>query len=221
MLFQVRSCSRRYPPHHKILPLLLSSPLPQKTKDLGRLLVRIKAVKAGPGDWFGLAQTVLAANMVRDHVHLMLGHVRAAEVSTAAQLQPPSTAGSGLSSLRGTTAGGRLASGGAGAGVALPPHPGDPLSESTPYSVGSPFLLRQMLREFGPELTFLQTTLDAIIDWGASREAGARGRLAVQPGLDARLDEYRRTYADLPEFLSQVSASGHAWLAVRVLGWDR
>ena len=66
-----------------------------------------------------------------------------------------------------------------------------------------------MLTEFGPELTFLSTTLDAIIDWGASRELGGgaagNGRLAVQPGLDARLDEYRRTYADLPEFLSEVA----------------
>lgn len=66
-----------------------------------------------------------------------------------------------------------------------------------------------------PSLLVLQTTLDAIIDWEASRgssssssgaASSSTGRLAVQPGLDARLDEYRRTYADLPNFLSQVIA---------------
>ena len=121
-------------------------------KDLPRLLVRIKAVKAGPGDWFGLAQTILAGNMIRDHLHLMLGQVRAPDVISQSP-GGPSTAASARSG--GAGAGGSSSSS-FHQGQGLPPHPGDPLSPSTPYSVASPFLLRQVLREFGPDLTFLQ-----------------------------------------------------------------
>lgn len=55
-----------------------------------------------------------------------------------------------------------------------------------------PFLLTQFVADASaPGLALLQSTLARIVDWDASK---GRGTLAVQPGVDATLDEYRRTY---------------------------
>ena len=138
----------------------------RKSRDMTRVLSRIRSVAAVARDWFALAGTIQSACLVREKLLLLLRHVR-------------------------------MEGGGE--------PPGDPLSLATPYSAASPFLLRSVVREFTPELAFLATTLDSIIDWSGSKDASARGRLAVNAGLDARLDECRRTYADLPAFLADVS----------------
>lgn len=182
--------------HHAPTPIHPRSPS-QRLKDLPRVLGRLKAAKAGAGDWAALAQSVQAAGMARDTLHALLSTVRVSEGGGAPPPPPPPTPIMG---------GGGLLRGGTGpppraAPPPLAPHPGDPLSPATPYSAGSPFLLRQVLTEVGPAVGLLHTTLDAVIDWGATPPGG---RLAVRPGLDARLDGYRRTYADLPDFLSEV-----------------
>lgn len=60
----------------------------------------------------------------------------------------------------------------------------------------------QAVAEMGTDLAFLQTALDSVVDWDGSR---AESRIVVQSGLDASLDEYRQVYAQMPEFLGEVS----------------
>lgn len=105
----------------------------------------MKQAKSHAGDWLALQQTIVAANLVRDALHLLLDNVRVAD------------------------------------------NGGDSADDT--YSAASPFLLRQVLHEFSAELSLLSSTIDAVIDWEASRDAN--GRTAVRPGVEQTLDEYR------------------------------
>lgn len=54
---------------------------PQRMKDVGRLLLRIKKVKAAAGDWLGLQQSLLAAHSIKELLLLMMPSANAAIAS--------------------------------------------------------------------------------------------------------------------------------------------
>lgn len=158
----------------------------RNAKDVPRLLLRLKRAAAGPSDWFALHRTVIAAGMVREQLAALLTTVRvggrAGGRSSGASggLNTSSASAPGFGSfsfggLDGSMAG-SLAGAGAGAAAASDPYR-TPEEGGPPYGSQAPFLLRALLREFGPDLASLQAALDSIIDWEASRDAG---RLAVR-----------------------------------------
>ena len=98
----------------------------------------------------------------------------------------------------------RLRKGGAAAAAAAAAEPAAAgAAASAPDSAQSPLLLKQLVAEVSDEqLAYVQSALDMIIDWAASQEAR---RLRVRSGVDATLDEHRRVYEQLPDFLSGVA----------------
>jgi hypothetical protein len=167
----------------------------RSVKDAARLLLRLKRVSAGPAEWFALHRTVLAANMIRDLLGLLLRTVRLGGGGAGASSGGGGNLGGGLgggggpasrvpttplhpsalvgmhapSSASAAAAAAAGASGDAagGANLSLPPQAGGP-----PYSAQAPFLLRQVLAEFSAELGFTQSALDGVVDWEGSRDAG-------------------------------------------------
>jgi hypothetical protein len=138
-----------------------------------RLLLRMKRVKAQPADWFAMHQTVLALNMAKTTVANLLhaamapgapsaGTRRPSHAPSPATVSGPSPGPAGMQ-LPASVAG--VAAGGAGAGAA-------PM-----YHDRHPFVLAQFLTECSGQLLQLQTTLDNVIDWDASR---SDGRLCTQ-----------------------------------------
>lgn len=108
-------------------------------------------MKAGPGDWFALQQTILAANILKDAIRLLLDNVRAVTGAESAAARP-GTAASRPPPTAASTASAATTSGG--------------------YSANSPFLLRQILVEFSADLLMIQSVLDGVIDWESSRSEG-------------------------------------------------
>lgn len=62
---------------------------PQRGRDLGRILLRLKNVKATAGDWRALQQTLVAAGMARDHLLLMLANIGGAKSRAATAASQP------------------------------------------------------------------------------------------------------------------------------------
>ena len=126
--------------------LILLQLAPQHVKDIPRLLLQIKTVRATPRDWAQLHQSVVSANMLKETTYLLLSNVRAGglyEESSTSFAGGPRAAALRPAELLGS----RTA-------------PGDPLSKDTPYSAASPFLLRQVLEEFSNDLSMLQSMVD-------------------------------------------------------------
>lgn len=179
----------------------------RNAKDVPRLLLRLKRAAAGPGDWFALHRTVIAAGMVREQLAALLTSVRVGGRNSGAGAGSGSGRGAGLNAstasapgfgglglgfgsgssfngslgqpggLDSSLAGSLGGAGSAGAGAGGADPSRAPEEGGPAYGPQAPFLLRALLAEFGPELASLQAALDSIIDWEASRDAG---RLAVR-----------------------------------------
>ena len=157
----------------------------RKVKDIPRLFSRFIAFKAKPADWASLENTLLSAIMARDALICLGSSVTVPRDLFNNDKKKTSTAA--IIAAAGGGGDGRTNDG----------------KGSLEFSAQTPKLLIQTLEVLqAPDIEGLQRTLDHVIDWEASKR---RGAVAIQDGIDATLDDLRKTQNDLIPYLASTA----------------